>query len=120
ELEQFEHPVDALSDLLALHPVPAILQRVRNVLEHAHMRPERVRLEDHAEVAALRGQTEPAVAVEHRSAVNLDAARVRLLESRDRAQQRRLAAAAGSEQDEELARHDVDVDIVDRSDDFTA
>ena len=45
---------------------PPRLERVGDVLAHRHVRPQRVRLEHHADVALVRRQVDPAVGVEHR------------------------------------------------------
>ena len=88
--------------------VAAQLERVGDVLEHGHVRPDRVRLEDHAEVALVgrherrrrrRGDDAPA---------QRDLAGVGTLEAGDQAQGRGLAAAARPEQREDLAAPDLE------------
>src|SRR5205823_7104535 len=71
---------------------------------HRHVRVERVILEDHRDVALL-GRNPV-----NDPAANRDLAFADLLETRDHAQQRRLAAARRSDQHAEFAVGDVDVD----------
>lgn len=74
----------------------AHLQSEGDVLLHGHVREERVRLEDHADVAALRGKPGGVLALQQ------NAARGGFEESGDHAQGGGLAAAARSEQRGEL------------------
>jgi hypothetical protein len=88
---------------------PRHAQAEHDVLPHGHVREERVVLED--------GVDRP---VEGRHAVDgpaaeQDLARGRLLEARDGAQRRRLAATGGAEQGEELALAHRQGDVVDRA-----
>ena len=78
-----------------------------HVVAHLHVRVERVVLEHHRDVALLR------LHVVHDLAADRDLAAADLLEPRDHAQQRRLAAARGPDQHRELAVGDVDVDAAD-------
>jgi hypothetical protein len=82
-------------------------ERERHVLEHAHVRVERVALEHHRDVA-LGGRDMGDVA-----AVDRDLSRGRLLETRDHAQGRRLAAATGADEDDHVARRDRQIEIRD-------
>ena len=85
-------------------------QRIGDVGEHRHMRVERVGLEDHRDVAILRQHVgDVAIADADRAGRNL-------FEARDHAQRRRLAGARGSEQDEELAVLDLEVESLDHLD----
>ena len=95
----------------ALHPAVDLVlrkfaraQAERDVLEHVHVRVERVVLEHHGDVAIARPHV-----VDH-LAVDRDRAVVDLLEARDRAQERALAAAGRAHQHRELALGDVEVD----------
>ena len=73
------------------------LERVAHVVAHAEMRIERVLLEDERDIAILRLQPDDALAVDP------DVAVIRLLETGEHPQRRRLAATARAEQDEQLA-----------------
>ncbi len=83
------------------------LQAEGDVLVDGEMGKERVALEDEAGVAPP-GRKMGDVAV-----AEPDRPRRRLDETRDHAQRRRLAAARGPEQHEELAVGDVEADVVD-------
>ncbi len=83
-------------------------QRKRHVLVDAQVRVERVALEHHRHVALGRGH------VVHHALADQDPARVRALEPGQHAQQRRLAAARGPEQHQELAGFDLEVDLAQR------
>ena len=100
----------ALQALLDL----AGLQRVVDVLAHRHVRPQRVRLEHHADVALVRRQVDPAGGVEHRGRAEADPARARRLQPGEAPQRGRLAAPARTEEDEELALLDLEIEVVDR------
>ena len=89
----------------ALHAQPE-----RDVLEHVHVREERVGLEHHVDVPLGRRHVRDVAAAQQ------DAAAARLLEARDHAQRRRLAAARGAEHREELALVDLEGDVVDGDD----
>ncbi|MNT67085.1 hypothetical protein D3C72_2052020 [compost metagenome] len=71
------------------------------------MRVQRVALEHHGEVALARGLVGDVAAVEHERAA------VDILQPRDQAQQRGLAAARGADEDDELALLDGEVDALD-------
>ena len=92
--------------LQAPHP-----QRIADILGHAHMRPERIGLEDDADIAVLRRHV-PAVAG-HQSPVEADRTAGQRVEAGDQAKQGRLAAARRAEQRDELARPDLEGDVVD-------
>jgi hypothetical protein len=83
------------------------LQPVAEVLAHAHVRVERVALEDHRDVPLARSEVGDVAAVDH------DAAGRRLLEPGDQAQERGLAAPRWADEDHELARLDFERDVVD-------
>ena len=86
------------------------LERVGDVVDDGHVRVERVVLEDHGDVAGARGQPR------HVSVADHDRAGGRRLEPGERPQQRRLPAARRTEEREELAVLDLDVELVDRPD----
>src|SRR5262249_15277002 len=85
----------------------ADLEPVRHVVEHAHVRVQRVVLEDHRDVAILR------LELVHDASADDDLAARDLLEPGDHPQERRLAAARGTDDDDELAVRHVDVHAVD-------
>ncbi len=82
-------------------------QRELDVVGHGHVAEQRVVLKDDADLALLRAEARDVAAMQH------DAAVIDRREARDRAQQRALAAARGSEQNEQLAVGDVDRHVVD-------
>ena len=82
------------------------MQREGDVLADRQRRVERVELEHHGDVA-LRGRQ-----VVHALAGDDDVARGGALEPGDHAQRRRLAAARGAEQADDLAGRDREVDVV--------
>ena len=88
----------------------AYLQAVADVLPHAHVRIERVALEDHRDVAAPRRE------VGHVGAADRDLPRGHLLEAGDHPQQRRLAATGRADEHHELAVADLQADVVDGGD----
>ena len=81
-----------------------------HVLLRGHVREQAVGLEDHAHVALV-GRL-----AEHVLTVHEHLARVGPLEAGDDPQRRRLAAAARSEQGDELAGVNLEVEIVERDD----
>ena len=101
EAEVAERRVDALADLGGGDL--AQLQAVADVVGHRAVRPERVRLEDEAEVASLGRDLELLAGVEDRPVLDPDRAAVRRLEAGDGAQERRLAAPRRAEQRDDLA-----------------
>ena len=104
ESDQAQHPLDLVADDAALHA--AERERIGDVLEDGHVRPDRVRLEDHAEVPEVRREEHPPRHRGHHAAAQRDLARVGALEPGDQAQRGRLAAAARSEQGEDFAPPD--------------
>ena len=101
EVERRVHPP---LDLRARHA--PLLQPEGDVAAHCHMRPQRVALEHHADVALVRRQArDVAPADRHLPAL-------RDVEAGDQAKQRGLAAARRAEEGEELARLDVEVDVL--------
>ena len=92
----------------------ASLQGVADVLADGHVRPQRIGLEHHADVALVGRQVDPAVGVEHRGRPECDLAGAGCLEAGEAAQGGGLAAPAGTEEDEELALLDLEIQVVDR------
>ena len=111
ELSDAEHPADlvhASLDLL-LGDVPQ-LESEGDVVVHAHVRIERVVLEDHGDIAILRGDVVDDTLADEDVAARL------LLESGEHAQRGGLAAARRSDEHEELAVAHGDVQVVHRGD----
>src|SRR5438445_86507 len=96
-----ERLLDRGRDLLLARPRLGDLERVRDVLEDVHVRPDRVALEDHADPARLR-RDERAVPRDD-PAADRDAPPLGALEAGDAAKCRRLPASRGTEQRVEAA-----------------
>src|SRR5450756_362167 len=96
--------LDALAHFLAA--LAGELHREGHVVEHGHVRVERVVLEHHGDVALLRRHL-----VDHAPA-DLDLAARYLLQAGDHAQQRGLAAARRADQHAELSVLDPDIHAV--------
>ena len=111
EPHELEHALDPFSHRAAAHAAEP--QRVGDVVEHGHVRPDRVGLEDHAEVALVRGHEEPARDRGHDPAAQGDLAGVGIVEACDEAQSRGLAAAARAQQREHLAPPDLERRAID-------
>jgi hypothetical protein len=90
--------LDAGANLGTLHPLA--FERKTDIRAHRHVRIEREQLKDEGDVALRRALEGNVLVAEH------DAARGRQLEPGDHPQRRRLAAARGPEQAEELAIRD--------------
>ena len=86
---------------------PAPAQPERHVLEHGHVREQRVALEDRVDRPLVR------LEVRHILAADEDAALGGLLEPGDQPQRRRLAAAGGAEQREERSGRNGQVELFD-------
>ena len=83
------------------------LQAEADIAAHAHMRIERVGLEDHRQAALGRRH------VDDVDAVDEDLAGGHVLQAGDQAKQRGLAAAGRTDEDDERAVVDLEIDIVD-------
>ncbi len=83
-------------------------QPERNVLEHRHVAEQRIVLEHEADLPLARADRRDVEPLQH------DLPRIRVLEARDHAQQRRLAAAGRAEQRDELTRGEIERDVVER------
>jgi hypothetical protein len=105
EAQQRRRGLDLGRDHVARHA--HVLQPERHVVEDAHVRIQRVRLEHHRAAARRGRDVVDALAVED------DVAGGGRLEARDQAQQRRLAATRGADEHDELAVGDREVDAVD-------
>src|SRR5262245_39225092 len=91
--EDLAHRNRDLQSLLALHPEP-----IRNVLEDGQMREQRIVLEHEADAAVIRLNAGDIPIADE------DTSRRRLLETRDHAKRRCLAATRWSKQREQFAR----------------
>src|SRR6476660_5875341 len=111
-LDELEHLEHTGPDRTAFHL--ADLQGECKVVEHRHVRPDGVRLEDDSEVPPLGCDIDARLRVVEDTAAHGYATSLRRLEPGDRHQRGRLAAAARSQQGEELALADVEGDIVER------
>src|SRR5436309_1752185 len=103
-----QRALHALGARLARHALDA--EAVADVVGDAHVREQRVVLEDRVRVPRVRRH------VGHVAAGKLDAAAVRPLEAGDEAEQRRLAGAGRPEEGEELALVDDEVHARHRED----
>src|SRR4051812_18066536 len=103
ELEELRHSLPAGSLVLAADPEPVL-----DVLTRGHVREERVRLEHHAHVALVGGDVRDVLAVDD------DSAGVRWIEAGNETQRRCLAAPRRTEQRQELALPQVDLDPIER------
>ncbi|OIQ70522.1 hypothetical protein GALL_478660 [mine drainage metagenome] len=104
-----EHGAGAVTRLRATHAV----QRQGDVVQRAQVRPQRVVLEHHAELALLRRQEGAASLVDHRAA-KAHAATVQPFQTRHQPQQRGLARPGRAEQAENLALLQLQAEIVQR------
>ncbi len=106
KLHQREHLADAGGDRSLGQAF--LLQPEGDVLLHAHMRKQRVRLEHHVDRALVRRQRVDGLTIQD------DAPLGRPLEAGKAAQQRGFAAARTTEQREDLALANLQADVVDR------
>ncbi len=105
EADELQHFADLLGDLRFRHPV--LLEAERDVVEYAEMRKQRIALEHHIDRPPVGRDADDVLAGEQ------NAASVGRLETREHAQQRRLAATGRSEQGKKLAFVDVETEIRD-------
>jgi hypothetical protein len=92
------------------------LERIADILGDAHMRPDGIALEDHADGAVIRRSVDTRARIEDAVPTDGDAPLIGALEPRDASQGRGLAAARGAEQGEELALAHDETDIIHRAD----
>ncbi len=102
ELHRSEDAQDLVPNFLPGKPAVADLQRKGRVLEDVHVRPDGVGLEHHAEAAPVGRDEDVARRRIHHAVADADLPCARPLQARDRAQGRGLAAAARTEQSEQL------------------
>ena len=95
---------DAAADLV-LRPL-GDLQGIGDIFKHAHVRPDRVVLEDHAQSAAVGGNVDARGRIRHDGVVDGDSARIGGFKTGDQAEQYGFAAARRSQQGETLAFFD--------------
>ena len=100
-LDQAQRRHHALLDL-GLGDV-AHAQGIGDVVEHRHVRPDRVGLEHHAELAQVGRHEQAGRRIAHHAAADHDRAGVVALQARHHAQGRGLAAARRAQQGDELA-----------------
>ena len=108
DLQDLRDLADALAHLGAGQP--GHLQREAHVLLDGHVRVQRIALEHHRHAALRR------IERGHAAPADADIAVVDVLEPRDHAQQRRLAAAGRADEHGELAIGDVQVDALEHLD----
>ena len=106
--EERGRPLDSLGDLLPAHALG--FEGEGDVLQHGHVRVERVALEDHRDLPGARRQVVDDLATDE------DLPRGRRFEPGDHSEQRGLAAARRPEEDEELALLGREIHSVDRAD----
>src|SRR5437762_1571372 len=111
DAERFEQFLRALFRIRACN-FRDVKRRERDVVDRAEMLEQIVHLEDHADVAAQIAQRRTRRRATRRegNAVDVDDAGIERLERRDRAQDRRLAAAGESHQRDQLAALDAEAD----------
>ena len=90
------------------------MERKRDVFGHGHMRPDGVGLKHHADVALVRRHEQPFGGHDHGLIAEKNIARVGMFQTGDHAQRRGLAAAARTEQGEDLAVVNVEGKILHR------
>ena len=105
DLQGLRRVLDALLDLLLRHLVEAKAEG--QVVLDRHVRVERVALEDHRDVAFLRGQVVDDLVADP------ELAAADLLEAGDHAQRGRLAAAGRADENHQLAVLDLQVEVED-------
>src|SRR6185503_7859118 len=96
------------------------LERKRRVVEHRHVRPDGVGLENHAEAALVRRDEDVLVGGVNHLAADADLPRAGPLEAGDGTQRRGLAAAARPEEREELALRHLEAHFVRSADGLAA
>src|SRR5262249_36350713 len=111
-----ERAPDLFRDGFPAEAPAAAHERERDVLKHVHVRPDRVGLEDHADVALFRRLVNAPRGRIHERALALDLPRAGAPAPEATEGRRRLTAAARAEQDAELLLADVEVDAAQRLD----
>src|SRR5438876_2264778 len=88
------------------------LEREGGVLKYVHVRPDGVGLEHHAEIAPVGCNEDALLRRIDQPTIGFDLAGSRLLQPRNRAQRRGLAAPRGSEQREQLTLRHLERDVL--------
>ena len=110
KVHQVEHVRHALAYLGAPHVTRC--KRERDVLFHGHVRPDGVRLEDHAEIALVRRQSEALAGHNDLTVAEVDVTLVGHFESGDHAERRRLSASGRAEERVDLPVFNVERELV--------
>jgi hypothetical protein len=112
ELQRIHHPLPnfGLRHFGARDP-----QRIGDIAEDIHMRPDRIGLKHDADVALVGRHVNATTAVGHDGIADRDGAGRNLLKARDAAQCGRLPAAAWTKQRVELAFRHLEADVLDSS-----
>ena len=105
QLHEFEHRLDALVHVFRRHACAA--QAERNVVPDRQVREQRVALEHHVHGPPIGRHTGKVLSFQHHAPL------VRRLEAGEQAQQRGLAAAGRPQEREELARIDLEGQVID-------
>jgi hypothetical protein len=108
DLEHGDGPAPAFGASHPFHP-----ERERDIVGDCHVRPDRVGLEDHADVSPERRHRDTTGAVEHCPFADRDSATVRRFQTGDAPHGARLAAPGLAEQDHRLPVRDRQVQILD-------
>jgi hypothetical protein len=87
-------------------------ERIGDVLLDRHVRPDRIGLKHHADVAQPRGHLDAVGRRRHQPPADADAPGGGMFEAGDAAQRRGLAAAGWAEQHHDLARRHVEADAI--------
>ena len=106
ELYGREHPHHLFLNLLAARPLFADLERKRGILVDVHVRPNRVGLKHHPEIAPVRRNENSFCGGKYHAATGIDRSGFRALQPGDRTERGGLAATARAKERKQLAiRH---------------
>jgi hypothetical protein len=93
----------------------AVDQRESHVLEHVHVRPDGIRLEDHPNGTVIGWSGDFSFAREHALVIDKNFALSRVLKTGDAPQRRALARTARAQESEKLPLWNFKADILERS-----
>ena len=110
ELHELQRSAHLSGDLILGNLFSAFDERKRNVLKDVHVRPDRIRLEHHTDVAFFRWHINFSFRRIHQRPVDLQFSGIRFFQTGDAAQRRSLAAAARPEQHTKLFLGDLEID----------